>query len=191
MLNSGNTSEIQGEKTWMEKVEEIAQKVCSSHGCFLYHLEVLGQGAGRTLRIFIDKDGGSGIDDCTNVSRDLNEILDGQEDLIPGGSYHLEVSTPGIDRVLVKPWHFEKVKGKKIWLKLSEPLASFGVTDPRRSNAKQLDVLLVDTNAEAICFQEGDVSVRVPFEKIEKSKVVFEIDRGESSPQKKNRNSRK
>ena len=185
MLNHENTVEVQEETSWMKQVEEMAQKAASSQGCFLYHLEILGHGSGRILRVFIDKEGGSGIDDCAQVSRSLNELLDGQEDLVPEGSYHLEVSTPGIDRVLVKPWHFEKVIGKKIWLKLVDPLSSFGVTDPRRSHAKQIEVVLLEADHGNVSFQEGNVSVRVPFDKIEKSKVVFEMSRGDSSSQKK------
>jgi ribosome maturation factor RimP len=191
MLIHENTIEVQENESWIKKVEEIAEKAASSQGCFLYHLEVIGQGSGRTLRVFIDKKEGSGIDDCARVSRDLNELLDSQEALVPGGSYHLEVSTPGIDRVLVKPWHFEKVIGKKIWLKLLEPMEAFGVQDPRRSHAKQIEVILEKVGNGCLSFREGDLEVHVPFEKIEKSKVVFDMSGGASAPQKKSSSKKK
>lgn len=97
----------------MEQIRRFAEEVAVREGCVLYELE-FQEGGGRTLRVFIDKDpGGVSIDDCVNVSRGLNLRLD-VEDVVPGGRYELEVSSPGLDRKLTQPWHFEKAVGKTI-----------------------------------------------------------------------------
>ncbi|MBX2989237.1 MAG: ribosome maturation factor RimP [Bdellovibrionaceae bacterium] len=160
----------------MRKVENLAADVCRREGCFLYDIEFTGLGKGRTLRVFVDRDaeGGSSIDDCSNVSKGLNEILDA-DDVIPGGPYNLEVSTPGIDRVLKQPWHFEKAVGKKIWVKVRAPLESLGVTDKKWKNAKQVESTLSAADGEAITFDEKEGPIRIPFSAIEKAKMVFEM----------------
>lgn len=100
----------------LEDVRRFAEEVASREGCILYDLE-FREGPGRALRVFIDKEpDGVSLDDCVNVSRGLNLRLD-VEDIIPGGGYELEVSSPGLERKLTQPWHFEKAVGQTIQLK--------------------------------------------------------------------------
>ena len=73
------------------------------------------------LRVFIDKEGGVDLDDCQDLSRKLEELLDAQ-DLIKT-SYILEVSSPGLDRELKKPRDFQREMGKDIDVSLFAPLA--------------------------------------------------------------------
>jgi len=99
----------------LEQIRQFAEDVASREGCLLYDLEYR-DGPGRTLRVFIDKQsGGVGSDDCANVSRGLNLRLD-VEDVIPGGAYELEVSSPGLDRKLTQSWHYGAALGKTIKL---------------------------------------------------------------------------
>ncbi len=74
----------------------------------------------KVLRFFIDKPGGVTIDDCTQASRDLSTLLDVQ-DPIPQ-RYTLEVSSPGLDRPLVKEKDFIRYAGKKVKIKTKEPI---------------------------------------------------------------------
>jgi ribosome maturation factor RimP len=100
----------------MQQIRQFAEEVAAREGCLLYDLEFF-DGPGRTLRVFIDKDsGGVGVEDCANVSRGLNLRLD-VEDIIPGGRYELEVSSPGLDRKLTQAWHFEKALGQTVQVK--------------------------------------------------------------------------
>ena len=71
--------------SWREKVERMAREVAEREGCEIYDVELVGGGGSRALRVFIDKADGAGvsIDDCSNVSRGLNLLLD-VEDVIPG-----------------------------------------------------------------------------------------------------------
>ncbi len=72
------------------------------------------------LRVFIDKDGGVDLDDCQDLSRKLEEVLDAQ-DLVKN-SYILEVSSPGLDRELKKPRDFQREQGKTIDVSLFAPM---------------------------------------------------------------------
>jgi len=99
----------------LEQVRKFAEEVALREGCLLYDLE-FHDGPNRSLRVFIDRaEGGVSIDDCANVSRGLNLRLD-VEDIIGGGAYDLEVSSPGMDRKLTRPWHFEKAVGQTLRL---------------------------------------------------------------------------
>lgn len=166
--------------SWMEKVENMANEVAAREGCLLYDLEFVGAGKGRTLRVFIDKEDGSiSIDDCSNVSKGLNELLDSDEDLIPGGAYNLEVSTPGLDRNLKKPWHFQKVVGKKIYIKTSKALESVGVVDKKWKAAKTVEEVLESADESGVRFLVKDVEIKIPYAMIDKAKVVFEFNKGQ------------
>ncbi len=160
---------------WFEKVEKICQEISEREGCYLYDADFSGIGAGRTLRVFIDKQGGVGVEDCSNVSRGLDAALD-QDELVPGGPYNLEVSTPGIDRILRKAWHFEKVVGKKIWVKTGIAFEEMGVHEPTLKKAKQVEAILKEFRNDTLVLEnkKGD-DISLPFEKIEKAKVVFEM----------------
>jgi ribosome maturation factor RimP len=162
---------------WFSVVEKIAEDVCQSLGCLLYDLDFSGTGQGRTLRVFIDREGGAGagIEDCSNVSRSLSEKLDAQEELIPGGAYQLEVSTPGIDRILKKAWHFEKVVGKKIWIKTAVPFGELGVSEPSLEKTKQMEAVLKFFGSDRLTLENKKGDVSLPLSGIEKAKVVFEM----------------
>jgi len=160
---------------WLVKIEEMATDVAQREGCVLYDLELVGTGNGRILRIYIDKDAGVGVEDCSSVSKGLNLLLDANEDAVPGGNYTLEVSTPGLDRILTKPWHFEKVIGKKIYIKLTSSLSTLGVTEKGIASMKQFDEVLAAVEGDQLVFDIRGVNVKIPFSKIEKSKLVFEM----------------
>lgn len=159
----------------LNKLENLAAQVAEREGCLLYDLDFSGAASGRTLRVFIDKPGGgASVDDCANVSRALNTLLD-TEDPIPGGAYNLEISTPGLERTLKKNWHFVEAKGKKIWVKLSQNLESLGLQDKTLGLGKQLTEILQDVNDAGIQFQIGEEILTIPLSAIEKAHVVFEF----------------
>ena len=113
----------------LEKIREAAERVARSEGVEVFDVE-WKVGKQRLLRVYIDRPpdpahpGESGIShkDCERISEQLSVILD-VEELVPGGaSYVLEVSSPGLDRKLVKPTDYERFRGRlaKIWL--NEPI---------------------------------------------------------------------
>src|SRR6516162_2464472 len=106
----------------LEKVREIAQRVADSSGLELVEVDLRGGGKARMLRIFIDKPGGVTHDDCSNFSREVGTIFD-VEDAVPGSSYTLEVSSPGLDRKLLKPSDYQRFQGSLVKLTTREPVA--------------------------------------------------------------------
>lgn len=99
-----------------EKVESLVKEKIENIGYELYDVEYVKEGKDYYLRIFIDKPDGIDIDDCEKVNNEINELLD-TADYIKD-QYFLEVSSPGIERVLKKDKHLEKNIGKEIYIKL-------------------------------------------------------------------------
>jgi ribosome maturation factor RimP len=102
------------------KVEEIARRVADSEGIELVEVQVLGGGAHRMVRLYIDKPAGVSHADCELISQQVGAILD-VEDVIPG-HYTLEVSSPGVERKLLKPKDYERFQGRKAKVTLKEPV---------------------------------------------------------------------
>jgi len=107
--------------TIVDKVVEIAERVGRSEGIDIVDVELAGGGGSRLLRIFIDKPQGVSHSDCESISHQVGTILD-VEDVIPGGRYTLEVSSPGLERKLSQPKDFERFQGKKVKFVLREPV---------------------------------------------------------------------
>src|SRR5450432_2297729 len=104
----------------IDKVRDIAERVAASSGLEVVEVELRGGGKARMLRIVIDKLAGVTHEDCANVSREVGTILD-VEDVI-SGSYTLEVSSPGLDRKLIRPADYERFTGSRIKLTTRNPV---------------------------------------------------------------------
>ena len=104
----------------MAKVTELpaglAAPIVEAAGCSLWDVEYVKEAGERFLRIYIDKEGGVSINDCEAVSRPLSDALDEADPI--EGSYTLEVSSAGADRVLKKPEHFAQFTGSEVDVKL-------------------------------------------------------------------------
>ena len=105
----------------VDKVTEIVERAGRNEGIEAVEVELKGAGSARVLRIFIDKPAGVTHADCRNISEYVGTVLD-MEDVIPGGRYTLEVSSPGVERKLSRPRDFERFAGQKAKLVLSEPI---------------------------------------------------------------------
>jgi ribosome maturation factor RimP len=105
----------------LDKIQEIAERVAQSSGLEVVEIELLGGGKARTLRIFLDKPEGVTHEDCANFSREAGTIFD-VEDAVPGATYTLEVSSPGLDRKLSKAADFERFTGSLVKLMTRDPI---------------------------------------------------------------------
>jgi ribosome maturation factor RimP len=178
-------------QSFIDKLRDVAEQVSAREGCFLYDLEFVGVGASRALRVYIDKEeaGGASIEDCSHVSRGLNEVLDA-DDFIPGGNYNLEVSTPGLERVLKETRHYEKALGKMVSVKSFAPLTQFNPELPELGLAKQATGKLLSHDKQGLKVElplkvAGEMTARevfVPFESVTKAHIVFEFDDKSLSP---------
>lgn len=99
-----------------ERVEKLLQPTIEKIGYDLYDVEYAKEGKNYFLRVFIDKPEGIDLEDCEKVSNEINGLLD-EADYIKE-QYFLEVSSPGIERILKKDKHLEQNKGKEIQVKL-------------------------------------------------------------------------
>jgi len=104
----------------VSRIEEIAERVARSEGMEIVEVELKGGGRNQLLRISIDKPQGVTHADCELISQQVGTILD-VEDVVPG-HYTLEVSSPGVERKLLKPRDFERFQGKKVKIALHEPM---------------------------------------------------------------------
>jgi ribosome maturation factor RimP len=105
----------------LDHVHAIAERVAASLGLEIVEIELRGGGKSRMLRIFIDKPSGVTHEDCASLSREVSTILD-VEDAVPGGSYVLEVSSPGLDRKLSRPSDFDRFQGSRVKLTTKDPV---------------------------------------------------------------------
>lgn len=103
-----------------EKVYNLIEKNIVNLGYNLYDVEYSKEGKDYYLRIFIDKETGIDLNDCENVNNAITDILD-EADYIKE-QYFLEVSSPGIERILRRDKHLEENIGKEIELKLFKPI---------------------------------------------------------------------
>ena len=104
-----------------EQIEQILDPILASLGLVLWDLEFKKDGPRWLLRVYIDRDGAAvTLSDCETVSRDLGTALD-VEDIITH-AYTLEVSSPGLDRVLSRPEHFSKCVGNRVKVKTFQPV---------------------------------------------------------------------
>lgn len=146
------------------RVREAAERVAGSEGMEVVEVELHGSGRKRVLRVYIDKPGGVSHRDCEVVSQQLSVILD-VEDLVPGGSYTLEISSPGVERKLVRPRDYERFVGQKIKLVLREP-----VEDQRYWEG----VLAGFAGGVVTLEPRPGQRLQVPLEQIERANLKFE-----------------
>jgi ribosome maturation factor RimP len=167
-----------------DKLREIAERVASSSGLEIWDLELLGSGKHRTLRVFIDRPGATpsanhpdGVthEDCSSFSREFGTIID-VEDAVSGGSYVLEVSSPGLDRKLTKAADFERFRGHRVKLMTREPVNNNRHFEGLLSSFEN-GKLLLDLSAarKKMRPKDGTASVEIELGNVEKANLVPEI----------------
>ena len=103
-----------------DQLRELLAPVVAGLGYELWELEYTPRSGSGLLRIYIDSSNGISLDDCERVSRGVSDTLDAA-DPIPG-QYTLEVSSPGLDRVLRTREHFERFAGERVKLEMMQPV---------------------------------------------------------------------
>jgi len=142
------------------QVMRLAEPLCESEGIELVHVEHQVEQSGRTLRLYIDKPGGVTLDDCAVISRQLGDILD--VNLEAGGSYHLEVSSPGPERPLGKKQDYERFKGKTVKIRTIRP-----VNDRRNFRG-----VLMGVSEDVITVMVNGEKIAIPFVEIARGRLT-------------------
>jgi ribosome maturation factor RimP len=146
----------------VSKIEEIAERVARSEGIEIVEVELKGGGRNQLLRISIDKPQGVTHSDCELISHQVGTILD-VEDVVPG-HYTLEVSSPGVERKLLKPVDFERFQGKKVRITLHEPL----------DNQRNWEGTLAGYHDGLISLEAAGKTVQFRLDQVAKANLKFE-----------------
>jgi ribosome maturation factor RimP len=161
----------------IDQVREIAARVAASSGLEVVEVELRGGGKARMLRIVIDKPGGVTHEDCAHLSREVGTILD-VEDLVSGGSYTLEVSSPGLDRKLLRPADYQRFTGSRVKLTTRQPLNGNRYFEGRLESFQE-GRLTLDVSAARKKFRPKDDTasekLEIELANVEKANLVPEI----------------
>ena len=168
----------------VDRVRVIADRVAASSGLEVLDVEFLGGGKARMLRVFLDKpaagsDPLAGVthEDCANFSREFGTILD-VEDVMPG-SYTLEVSSPGLDRKLVKAADFERFTGSRVKLTTREPVSNNrhfeGRLESFQDGRLTLDLSVASHKSRKKMGDQAGKKIEIDFANVEKANLVPEF----------------
>ena len=138
----------------------MADTLCASEELELVHVEYQSEASGRILRIYIDKPGGVGIDDCSRISRQMGDLLDVY--IENEASYNLEVSSPGSERPLGRESDFEKYSGQMVRIKTKDPLGG----------KKKFYGKLLGIQEGIVSLQINDQVVRISHKDISQARLV-------------------
>ena len=160
----------------IDKIREIAERVAASSGLEVVEVELRGGGKARMLRIVIDKPAGVTHEDCANLSREVGTILD-VEDAVGGASYTLEVSSPGLDRKLIRPADYERFTGSRVKLTTQQPVNGNRHFEGRLESFRQgrLTLDLSATRKKRHQDQSGAEKLEIDLANVEKANLVPEI----------------
>ncbi len=147
-----------------DRVEKLLEKTINNLGYNLYDVEYSKEGKNFFLRIFIDKDNGIDLDDCEKVNNAITDILD-EADYIKD-AYFLEVSSPGVERVLRKEKHLKENIGNEIEVSLFKPI---------EKNKKIIGILNKFTNDE-IELKIDNQTIKIPRKNISLIKTIYNWD---------------
>ncbi|MGH7830511.1 MAG: ribosome maturation factor RimP [Candidatus Binatia bacterium] len=150
------------------RVWEIAAPVAEGEGMEVVDIELRreGRGAGRVLRVYLDREGGPSLADLTRVSHQLSDLLDVHD--VVAGAYTLEVSSPGVNRLLKKPGDFVRFIGKRVRVRARE------IVDGRRSFLG----MLREVKEDGIMLSQDNREFHIPFSLIEKANYEHDWSAG-------------
>ncbi|MDY0065068.1 MAG: ribosome maturation factor RimP [Steroidobacteraceae bacterium] len=143
-----------------EQLGELLAPIVADLGYELWEIEFAPRAGGGLLRLYIDSDAGISLDDCERVSHAVSEALDAA-DPIPG-SYTLEVSSPGLDRVLRTQAHFERFVGEPVRVEMIQPI----------EGRKRFHGRLARVGAGEITVQMQDGAVTLPIDDIHRARIA-------------------
>ena len=147
------------------KVLDIIEPVVTGLGYEFVGAEYLPQGKHSLLRVYIDKpENGVSVDDCALVSRQISGVLDVEDPI--SGQYSLEISSPGLDRLLFTPQQFEPFVGYEVKLRLSKPLLE----------RRKLTAVILGVEGDSIKLEFETEEVQLAFADIEQARLVPKFD---------------
>ena len=148
--------------TVIERVREFAESLLPAMGLELFDVQFRREGHGWVLRLVVDKEDGVTLDDCSQVSRETSDFLD-VEDIIDH-PYHLEVSSPGLERPLRSTVECRRHLGKKVRIKLKEEIDSQRVIIGELVTAEQDELTVLS---------EGGTTYNIEWDNVQKARLTL------------------
>ena len=137
-------------------VRSLAEPLAKELGLSIWDIRFVKEGTEHYLRIFIDKEGGVGIDDCVNMSHAIDGPLDEADPI--DVSYTLEVSSPGAERQLTRDEHFERYVGERIMVKLIRPLDGVREFKGRMTDYTDGNIAFTSNEGKSFVFHKKEAS---------------------------------
>jgi len=147
-----------------QEIERLVSPVIVALDCELWGIETLRQGRSTLLRIYIDREQGVTIEDCEAVSRRVSQILEVEAPI--SGQYTLEVSSPGMDRMLFRLEHYAQYAGEMVEIRLTQPF----------EGRRKLSGTLTGVDGDEVLVQVGDEEFVLPLEWIQRARIVPRFD---------------
>jgi len=148
-----------------DRLIELLEPVVNAIGYEVVLLEFSPRDGSGMLRLFIDAPDGITLDDCEKVSREVAATLD-VEDVI-SSAYRLEISSPGLDRPLVKPEHFRRFRGEVAKVQMLAPVAG----------RRRFQGVLLGATDDEVTIETADGPITLPLADIDKAKLVPNFDK--------------
>jgi len=149
-----------------KKISSIVEPIIESYECELLHTEITGSSKGLILRLYIDyKDweidqpSKVTLNLCSSISREISALLDVEDPI--STSYNLEISSPGVERILAKKEHFEKAIGYNVKILLKEPF----------QNRKRIIGEVKEVDDEGVTIEEDKNRIKIPYRLIKKGNL--------------------
>ncbi len=153
-------------KSIVSQVSEALTPVINELGYEVWDIEYVKEGADYFLRFTIDSDDGITIEDCERVHRTIDPLLDELDPIEE--AYNLQVSSPGLERDVKYPWHYEVLIGEKLELRLFAPLEAY-------PGKKSFVGTLESFENDVAVIKEGEALYSIPLESVSKARTVFDF----------------
>jgi ribosome maturation factor RimP len=144
----------------IETLNELIKPALASIDLTLWGIELIGQGGGMIVRVYIDSEKGATISDCEKATKQIGAVLDVED--VFSSRYTLEVSTPGMERGLFEKAHYQRYIGQQAKIKLSLPI---------EEKRKHIGVITNVTDDE-VMLKVGENEITIPFHQIKKANLV-------------------
>ena len=142
-----------------DKIAELARPVVEQNGCELWDVEYVREAGANYLRVYVDKEGGVGIDDCERISRELDPLLDEADPIAE--SYIFEVGSAGCERQLKRPSDFQRFMGENVELHFYQPLEGRKTAVGKLSGYEGGSVTITDARGEHTYTKQQIAQVRL------------------------------
>ncbi len=154
-------------QTYKERITALIEPIIEAEHMELVDVECHKMKSRWLVRFYIDKEGGVTIDDCADMSYLVGDVLDVYD--IPPGPYNLEVSSPGLDRPLVKDKHFLAYRGARVKIRVHNAF------EGKRNFRGTLVDFIKDDNAKTLVVEEEGTRYHIPRELVAKANLEYEL----------------